>query len=196
MAIFVIAVPLGSGLGFIASASMVNLASQLGWGGWEWSLRITPPIAIICIILLLFIMPNNIPRGYSDGMTTENTTEKSDLLSDIKYLMTNKSFVSITGGFVGVAFTMGSYALWLPQFLALAYVLRGDLEPCLTDDCEYKGIMTTFGVMTAIAGIAGVAIGLIGSHLWKKDRGPGKPGNQRADADLCAIGQFINAGFV
>ena len=98
MAIFVIAIPLGSGLGFIASSSMVNLASQLKWGGWEWALRITPPIAILCIILLLIIMPNNIPRGYSDGMTTENTEKKSNFLDDIKYLMSNKSFVSITGG--------------------------------------------------------------------------------------------------
>ena len=91
---------------------------------------------------------------------------------------------------------MGSLSLWFPQFLALAYVLRGDVAPCMTDDCEYKGVMTTFGVLTAVAGLAGVAIGLFGSHSWKKDRGPGKPGNQRADAELCAIGQFVLAIFV
>ena len=100
MAIFVIAIPLGSGLGFIASSSMVQLAAQLEWGGWEWSLRITPPIAVLCIILLTLIMPNNIPRGYSDGMTTQPAAQetKSNYLDDIKYLIKNKSFVSITGG--------------------------------------------------------------------------------------------------
>ena len=83
--------------------------------------------------------------------------------------------------------------MWFPQYVALAYVLRGDVQPCLTDDCEYKGVMTTFGVLSLFAGLAGLAIGLFGSQYWKKDRGPGKPGNQRADAELCAIGQFVFA---
>ena len=103
---------------------------------------------------------------------------------------------NIIPGFTGVAFTMGCLSLWFPQFLALAYVCRGDVDPCLTDDCEYKTVMTTFGVLTAVAGLGGVAVGLFGSTAWKKDRGPGKPGNQRADTELCAIGQFVLAFFV
>lgn len=195
MSIFVIAIPLGSGVGYIAGSSMVKLASSMGWGGWEWALRVTPPIAVLSILLMVFIMPNHIPRGYSDGLVAEENEEKSSYVEDLKYLMKNKSFTSITSGFVGVAFTMGSLSMWFPQFLALAYVNRGDIPPCTTTDCEYSSVMMKFGIFTAVAGIVGVGIGLSGSATWKKER-DGKPGNQRADAEICAIGQFVLAAGV
>ena len=88
-------------------------------------------------------------------------------------------------GFIGVSFTIGSLSVWFPQFLALAYVLRGDIPPCMSDSCEYSDIMQKFGVITAISGLAGVAIGLFSSTKWKA------AGNGRADAEICAIGQFV-----
>ena len=86
-------------------------------------------------------------------------------------------------GFVGVAFTMGSLSMWFPQFLALAYVNRGDIPPCTTTDCEYSSVMMKFGIFTAVAGIVGVGIGLSGSATWKKER-DGKPGNQRKVSEI------------
>ena len=98
MSIFVIAIPLGSGVGYIAGSSMVKLASSMGWGGWEWALRVTPPIAVLSILLMIFIMPNHIPRGYSDGLVADEEEEKSSYVDDLKYLLKNKSFTSITSG--------------------------------------------------------------------------------------------------
>ena len=98
MSVFMLAIPLGSGLGFLAGGKMVELANSMGWaGGWQWSLRVTPPLAILCIILLLFVMPSNIPRGHSEGIINDED-EKSSYLEDLKYLATNKSFVAITSG--------------------------------------------------------------------------------------------------
>ena len=92
---------------------------------------------------------------------------------------------------------MGCLSNWFPDFLALAYVNRGDIPPCLTPDCEYSSVTSKFGVLTAIAGIVGVAIGKISSDAWTKDKDLGggriKQGNQRADAEICAIGQFVLA---
>ena len=98
MSIFVIAIPLGSGVGYIAGSSMVKLASSMGWGGWEWALRVTPSIAVLSILLMIFIMPNHTPRGYSDGLVADENEEKSSYVEDLKYLMKNKSFTSITSG--------------------------------------------------------------------------------------------------
>jgi len=55
-----------------------------------------------------------------------------------------------------------------------------------------------FGMLTATAGIVGVAIGKFSSDAWKKEKTfedgrQSKPGNQRADAEICAIGQFVLA---
>ena len=86
--------------------------------------------------------------------------------------MTFYSENDYNSGFVGVAFSMGSLSVWFPQFLALSYVNRGELDPCVSDDCEYSGVMFIFGVFTSIAGILGVGIGLFGSANWKKDKGP------------------------
>ena len=98
MSLFMIAIPLGSGLGFLAGGKMVELANFMGWaGGWQWSLRVTPPLAILCIILLLFVMPSNIPRGHSEGIINDED-EKGTYAEDLKYLFTNPSFIAITAG--------------------------------------------------------------------------------------------------
>lgn len=86
---------------------------------------------------------------------------------------------------MGVAFTIGSLSVWFPQFLALAYVIRGEIAPCMSDSCEYSDIMFTFGLITTISGLGGVAIGLYSSNKMKA------AGNGRADAEICATGQFV-----
>ena len=56
-------------------------------------------------------------------------------------------------GFVSVAFTIGSHLVWFPQFLVLAYALRGEIVPCISDSCEYSDIMFTFGLVTTVSGL-------------------------------------------
>ena len=98
MSLFMIAIPLGSGLGFLAGGKMVKLANFMGWrGGWQWSLRFTPPFATACIILLLIVMPNNIPRGHSEGIVNDED-QKGTHAEDLKYISTNKTFLAITAG--------------------------------------------------------------------------------------------------
>ena len=98
MSVFMLAMPLGAGLGFMTGGKMVEFANSMGWaGGWQWSLRATPPLAVVCIVLLLFVMPSNIPRGHSEGIIN-NEDEKNPYHEDLKYLATNKSFIAITSG--------------------------------------------------------------------------------------------------
>ena len=98
MSLFMIAIPLGSGMGFLTGGKMVELANYMGWaGGWQWSLRVTPPLAILCIILLLIVMPSNIPRGHSEGIINDEQM-KGTYIEDLRYLFTNNSFLAITAG--------------------------------------------------------------------------------------------------
>jgi len=163
---------------------MVNLAKKMGWGGWEWSLRATPPLGLLCVLLLWIIMPRNIPRGSSDGVMNEKDTGYAE---DLKYLLRNRSWCRITAGFIGVSFSIGALSYWFPQFIASAYVLRGDIEPCITSDCEYSDIMFKFGLITTISGLGGVAIGLFSSNKLKSI--PDRP--KTGDAEICGIGQFV-----
>ena len=59
VSIFYMAIPVGSGVGFISGSAMVKFANKVGWGGWEWSLRVTTPFAIVCIIMICVTMPNS-----------------------------------------------------------------------------------------------------------------------------------------
>lgn len=183
VSIFVIAIPVGSGVGFITGSGMVNLAKKMGWGGWEWALRATPPLGLLCVLLLYIIMPKDIPRGSSDGVMEE---KDSGYIEDVKYLIRNRSWCRITAGFIGVSFSIGALSYWFPQLIALAHVLRGEIEPCVTSDCEYTGIMFKFGFITATSGLAGVAIGLFGSDKLKSADRP-----QTGDAEICGAGQFV-----
>lgn len=45
--------------------------------------------------------------------------------------------------------------------------------------------MRKFGIITAVSGLGGVGVGLFSSNKWKL------AGNGRADAEICAIGQFV-----
>ena len=64
-------------------------------------------------------------------------------------------------------------------------MLRGEIAPCMSDSCEYSDIMFTFGLITTVSGLGGVAVGLFSSNKMKA------AGNARADAEICATGQFV-----
>ena len=186
---------------------MVNLAKKMGWGGWEWSLRATPPLGLLCVLLLWIVMPRSVPRGSSDGVMNEKDTGYAE---DLKYLLRNRSWCRITAGksnsddfllsvhfcqlflilfsgFIGVSFSIGALSYWFPQFIASAYVLRGEIKPCVTSDCEYSDIMFKFGLITTISGLGGVAIGLFSSNKLKSN--PDRP--KTGDAEICGMGQFV-----
>ena len=79
LGIFYLAVPVGSGLGYICGSSIILLFD----GDWRWALRFTPPIGFVCVILLtLFVKEPK--RGGAEGSTNH---EKSSLLNDLLYLI-------------------------------------------------------------------------------------------------------------
>ena len=78
LAIFYLAVPVGSGLGYIVGS---NVAQALG--DWRWSLRVTPPIGLVCIVLLVIFFKEP-KRGGADGSVVDVNT--SSILEDMVYL--------------------------------------------------------------------------------------------------------------
>lgn len=56
---------------------------SLWTGSWQWGIRLTPIIGIICLLLLIIILNEPI-RGAAENANLEATT----LCDDIKYLLT------------------------------------------------------------------------------------------------------------
>lgn len=79
LAVFFLAVPVGSGLGFIVGSNVAKIL-----GGWEWALRVTPPLGLVCIVLLIFVVEEP-KRGGAEGSFVD--TNKSSMKTDVIYLL-------------------------------------------------------------------------------------------------------------
>ena len=74
-----LAVPVGSGLGFIVSSSVADAFKE----DWRYALRMTPPLGLLCVLLLIFVVKDP-KRGGADGQITEEND--STMWHDIVYL--------------------------------------------------------------------------------------------------------------
>lgn len=88
-----------SGLGFIVGSEITRLT-----GSWQWSLRITPILGLLCIILLS-VLHSDPPRGEAEGGSHMRTTS---WWLDIKSLLSNQAFMFISCGYTCVCFVLGS----------------------------------------------------------------------------------------
>lgn len=183
LSVFFLAIPFGSGLGYIVGSQVA-----LAFGSWEWALRVTPAVGLLCIFLLAFFCPNP-PRGACET-TLKCDDSKHSYLGDLRYLMENKTFVLITLGFTFSAFVIGSLTLWGPVYFAYSQIAIGELEPCIGGSCDNGDVNFVFGLITCVAGIAGICIGAEAARRWKN------AGNGAADPLVCAIGMILSAPFL
>lgn len=111
LAVFFFAIPVGSGLGYVVGASVANAL-----GGWQWALRVTPPLGVLSVVLTLIFLKEP-PRGLSDGAVQQ---EKTNLREDVTYLWRVKSYIWSTLGFTSVCFAVGALSWWAPKYMFLA----------------------------------------------------------------------------
>ncbi|KAL3856420.1 hypothetical protein ACJMK2_011184 [Sinanodonta woodiana] len=171
--IFYFAIPVGSGLGYIVGANVAKL-----FGQWQYALRVTPILGLICVALIIFIVKEP-KRGMSEGGTNLHNTS---FLTDLKELVKNKSFMFSTFGFTCVAFVTGALALWAPLFMQDSISIQGSAP-------DQASVSLQFGIITVVAGFVGVALGAEGSRHLKKY-------NPRADPLICAFGLLCCTPFL
>jgi MFS family permease len=79
LAVFYLAVPVGSGLGYIVGSSISNALND-----WRWAMRFTPPLGFVCVVLLTFFVREP-KRGGAEGSVVYEEN-KASLAKDIVYL--------------------------------------------------------------------------------------------------------------
>ncbi|XP_065571062.1 protein spinster-like [Artemia franciscana] len=152
LAFFYFAIPVGSGLGYVAGA----LPLQFG-ASWEWGLRITPFLGWIEAALFAFVILDP-QRGIAEGSRLKTTSYKEDL----KHLSRNLTYILITLSAAGIAFFAGAVAWWGPKFVALGEVVQtGDL------DTSIGKFSLLFGVISMVCGLIGVPAGAYLGRLLK-----------------------------
>ena len=92
---------------------MVGQGLAEAFGEWQYSMRGTPVLGTIAVLLIIFVLVDP-PRGEAEG---QENLKASSYSEDLMHLLRNKSFVLSTLGFTCVAFCTGALSWWGPKFL-------------------------------------------------------------------------------
>ncbi|GAB1292674.1 Protein spinster homolog 1 [Apodemus speciosus] len=83
LSIFYFAIPVGSGLGYIAGSKVKDVA-----GDWHWALRVTPGLGVLAV-LLLFLVVQEPPRGAVERHSGSPPLSPTSWWADLKALVRN-----------------------------------------------------------------------------------------------------------
>nr|XP_027804348.2 protein spinster homolog 1 [Marmota flaviventris] len=183
LSVFYFAIPVGSGLGYIAGSKVKDVA-----GDWHWALRVTPGLGVVAV-LLLFLVVREPPRGAVERHSDSPPLNPTSWWADLRALARNPSFTLSSLGFTAVAFVTGSLALWAPAFLLRSRVVLGETPPCLPGDSCSSSDSLIFGLITCLTGVLGVGLGVEISRRLRRS-------NPRADPLVCAAGLLGSAPFL
>lgn len=152
LAWFYAALPVGAALGYALGGQVA--ASSLGWR-WAFYL-VVPPGLVLAVLAFLRRDP---PPGAADSAVPQ---KRKPNLRDYVLLMRIPSYVMNCAGMTAMSFAFGGIAHWMPVYLKLRHVQPFfGMQPA-----------TVFGVLTAIAGLAGtLAGGIIGDRLRQRVKG-------------------------
>ncbi|CAL8085812.1 unnamed protein product [Calicophoron daubneyi] len=178
LGLFYFAVPVGSGLGYVVGSAVTDLAG----GRWQWSLRVTPALGLLCIILL-GLLHKDPPRGLAEGVSHELRT--TPWLVDLKYLFCNPTFMLISGGFTGACFILGSMTWFAVNLIQLGLSAKYD-NPFAW---QMYNVPFIFGVCVCVAGIVGVITGVSVARRLR-------PRIPKVDPLICAAGAYICVPFL
>ncbi|KAF4073057.1 hypothetical protein AMELA_G00254500 [Ameiurus melas] len=173
LSVFYLAIPLGSGLGYILGSSAKDLAQD-----WHWALRVSPILGMTAGILILVFVPEP-KRGILDKPTSHMGIRTS-WVCDMKALLKNRSYMFSSLGSAAVSFATGAFGIWIPQYLVRAQEVQ---ETTVSKDS------LIFGVITCVTGLLGVVIGAATTRLCRQK-------TERADPLVCAVSMLGSAIFI
>nr|XP_020468031.1 protein spinster homolog 2-like isoform X2 [Monopterus albus] len=181
LSVFYLAIPLGSGLGYILGSGAKEVA-----GDWHWALRVSPVLGITAGTLILLFVPE--PKRGSDQMGGRIRTRTS-WFCDMKALTRNRSYVFSTLASSAVSFATGAFGIWIPQYLVRAQVVQKTaVELCANNICSSTESLI-FGAITCVTGLLGVVIGAATTRLCRQK-------TARADPLVCAVSMLGSAIFI
>ncbi|XP_072231857.1 sphingosine-1-phosphate transporter SPNS2 isoform X1 [Leuresthes tenuis] len=181
LSVFYLAIPLGSGLGYILGSSAKDAAED-----WHWALRVSPLLGITAGVLILLFVPEP-KRGSADQLGGRIKTRTS-WVCDMKALAKNRSYVFSSLASSAVSFATGAFGMWIPIYLARAQVVQKTAEDCTKEVCRSTDSLI-FGAITCVTGLLGVVIGAATTRLCRQK-------TERADPLVCAVSMLGSAIFI
>ncbi len=167
LAVFYLAIPVGSALGYLLGGFLEKLFT---WRGAFYAAGI--PGAVLALSCLLIVDPR------SGGAAVKKRTPIFQMLAP---LLKEKVYVRAVLGYCAQTFALGGFAHWAPKYIHKRYAL--DL-----DRANYF-----FGLILVVAGFLGTSLG----GTWADRRARGLERNASASSHLrvCAISALVAAPF-
>ena len=134
LAVFNVAVPVGSALGYLLGGT---IAAHFGWRAAFYV--VGAPGLLLAVAIALLRDP---PRG-----ATESTAQPPAGSESISALLADRVFVVTTAAMAALTFVLGALAAWLPTFLVRVHGL------------SIAEAGASFGTLTALTGLVGTALG-------------------------------------
>lgn len=170
--VFYFAIPVGSGLGYIAGKGVASWCSD-----WKYALRFTPIFGIICVALIICVLKEP-QRGQAE--TGNKVMMNTKYFTDLKALAKNQSYIFSSIGLTCQCWVVGALALWAVKTIEFAYTLQ---------HLDNTNVSYIFGVITCLSGFVGVGAGTSFAQYLRKF-------NPRADPLVCAFGMLTGAPFL
>ena len=158
MALFYVAIPVGSALGYVYGGQVSTLLN------WRWAFwLVLPPGLLLAVWCWCMQDPPRIAPA-------DNAPPRS-FFQDALGLLRLPSYVFNTAAMTAMTFAIGGISFWIPKFMTGRVALSRGLDPEHLDDAVRRQILgdvnTTFGLIVVVAGIAST---LLGSFVAEKLR--------------------------
>jgi len=166
-ACFSLMIPVGAGFGFVVYAMLGKY-----FGKWQTGFYFSPVLSLTSVMIIWTLIRTDPPRGKAEGASIISV--ERTLRSDLKHILSRKTFLLLSVGNALQLFVVGSVLFWLPVY--------AERSPGFLKEGWSKGDGAFyFGIVMASGGLAGVAIGGTISSILKK-----KGSTSVSDAYICA----------
>jgi len=192
IAVFYVAIPVGSALSFVISGQVQHVMNGvMGYAGWRWVyFLMLPPGLLLALWCLLMREPR---RGEVEGASTIQPRH-SPTWADYRIILRTRSWVFCTLGMTAMTFAVGGITNWMPTYVltreqdAVAAMAPEDRPPERPVDERLKDVNHEFGLIVVVSGLFST---LLGAWLadWLRRVWKG------AYFKVSALGMFAGFGF-
>ncbi len=179
LALFYVAIPVGSALGIILGGQVLHMGFT-----WHWAFFIVvPPGLLLGVWALLMREPlrEDVAAARCRGVAASDPSApmgavipKTAKFTDYKQLLRTPSYVYNTAGMAAMTFAAGGLAFWIPRYLVWRKVHAGLLDPTNLPlrNAALNDATLVFGLIVVISGLgATLSGGWVGDQL--RNRWPG-----------------------
>lgn len=150
LALFYLAIPVGSALGYVYGGKIAALL------GWRWAFWLVLPPGLV-LAWLCFRMQEP-PRLVPAAAATSGSFRRDALA-----LLRIPSYVFNTLAMTAMTFAIGGISFWIPKFMTARVAVARGLDPLHLSDRLQREILdkvnTTFGLIVVVAGITSTLLG-------------------------------------